>query len=161
MIVPLDKQPSAAGNVTVIFRVPAEVGASTAEVLGEFTDWRPAVMHAEDDGGFELALDLRGGAAYRFRYLIDGERWENDWAADAYVANDYGGDDSVVDVSTAPDVAVEEPEPLAAPAKATKAAKPAKKATAKAAKTAKPAKPAKKAATARAPRKKSGPSASE
>lgn len=26
------------------------------------------------------------------------ERWENDWAADAYLPNDLGGDDSVIDV---------------------------------------------------------------
>jgi hypothetical protein len=35
---------------------------------------------------------------YRFRYLVDGRSWENDWAADLYVPNGYGGDDSVVDV---------------------------------------------------------------
>jgi len=33
-----------------------------------------------------------------FRYLVDGERWENDWAADAYVPNPFGGEDSVVEV---------------------------------------------------------------
>jgi hypothetical protein len=34
----------------------------------------------------------------RFRYLLDGERWENDWTADAYVPNSFGSDDSVVEV---------------------------------------------------------------
>ncbi len=29
---------------------------------------------------------------------LDGERWENDWSADEYVANAYGSDDSVVSV---------------------------------------------------------------
>ena len=33
------------------------------------------------------------------RYLLDGQRWDNDWAADAYVRNDFGGDDSVVDLT--------------------------------------------------------------
>ena len=36
-----------------------------------------------------------------YRYLVDGERWENDWAADTYAPNDYGGDDSVVDLTGA------------------------------------------------------------
>jgi hypothetical protein len=39
-----------------------------------------------------------GGRRYRFRYLLDGERWANDGAADDYVANDFGVDDSVIDL---------------------------------------------------------------
>jgi hypothetical protein len=39
---------------------------------------------------------LEGGRRYRYRYLADGERWINDWAADAYAPNPFGGDDSVV-----------------------------------------------------------------
>jgi hypothetical protein len=58
-------------------------------------------MQATDDG-FEATTRLPYGKAYRFRYLIDGHRWENDWAADAYVANEYGGDDSVVDLTEQP-----------------------------------------------------------
>ena len=46
-----------------------------------------------------MTVDLDAGRAYRFRYLLDGQRWDNDWAADAYVANDFGGDDSVVDLT--------------------------------------------------------------
>ena len=32
-------------------------------------------------------------------HLLDGDRWDNDWAADAYVRNDFAGDDSVVDLT--------------------------------------------------------------
>ena len=35
----------------------------------------------------------------RFRHLLDGDRWDNDWAADAYVRNDFAGGDSVVDLT--------------------------------------------------------------
>ena len=42
---------------------------------------------------------LPPGRAYRFRYLLDGHRWENDWDADAYVPNGFGSDDSVVDLT--------------------------------------------------------------
>jgi len=44
-------------------------------------------------------VDLDAGRAHRFRYLLDGQRWDNDWVADAYVRNDFGGDDSVVDLT--------------------------------------------------------------
>ncbi len=50
-------------------------------------------------GGFSLTVDLDAGRIYRFRYLLDGQRWDNDWAADAYVPNSFGGDDSVVDLT--------------------------------------------------------------
>ena len=46
-----------------------------------------------------MTVSLDAGRAYRFRYLLDGQRWDNDWAADAYQPNDFGGDDSVVDLT--------------------------------------------------------------
>jgi hypothetical protein len=51
------------------------------------------------EDGFVAEVSLPAGRVYRFRYLLDGERWENDWAADAYVANEFGGDDSVIDLT--------------------------------------------------------------
>ena len=56
-------------------------------------------MHRDSAGGFSLTVGLDAGRAYRFRYLLDGRRWDNDWAADAYQPNDFGGDDSVVDLT--------------------------------------------------------------
>jgi hypothetical protein len=41
-------------------------------------------------------LDLQSGKEYRFRYLLDGTLWENDWDADSYVPNGFDGEDSVV-----------------------------------------------------------------
>jgi len=55
--------------------------------------------HADDpaqERQLRVTVVLEPGRHYRFRYLLDGARWENDWVADAYVANEYGGDDSVV-----------------------------------------------------------------
>ena len=56
-------------------------------------------MYRDAEGGFSVTVDLDAGRAYRFRYLLDGQRWDNDWAADAYEPNDFGGDDSVVDLT--------------------------------------------------------------
>jgi hypothetical protein len=33
---------------------------------------------------------------YKFRYLIDDSRWENDWNADRYIPNSFGSEDSLV-----------------------------------------------------------------
>ena len=50
------------------------------------------------DNSFSVTVSLDAGNSYRFRYLLDGERWENDWEADAYTPNEHGADDSVVEV---------------------------------------------------------------
>ena len=87
------------GKASVIFTLPAAVGARQAAVCGEWNDWSPDadVMDVGEDG-FSLTIELEVGRPYRFRYLLDGQRWENDWHADFYVPNGYGGDDSVVDL---------------------------------------------------------------
>ena len=50
------------------------------------------------DGSFSLTVSLKPGKAYRFCYLLDGEKWENDWAADEYIPNVFGTEDSIVTV---------------------------------------------------------------
>jgi 1,4-alpha-glucan branching enzyme len=90
----------ASGAVVVRFRLPAEVVAETAFVVGDFNGWSTSsdAMQRED-GAFVADIRLEPGRAYRFRYLLDGQRWENDWAADTYEPNEFGGDDSVIDLT--------------------------------------------------------------
>jgi 1,4-alpha-glucan branching enzyme len=86
--------------VEITFRLPPDVDALSASVVGEFNEWNPeaGVMESRDDRGFETTLLLAPGRRYRYRYLLDGDRWVNDWQADGYAPNEFGGDDSVVDV---------------------------------------------------------------
>jgi hypothetical protein len=95
------KSRGAKGKANVTFTVDPQVGAQTAAVCGEWNNWSAGadVMHRDAEGGFSLTVGLDAGQAYRFRYLLDGQRWDNDWAADAYVRNDFGEDDSVVDLT--------------------------------------------------------------
>lgn len=86
----------------VTFTLPREAApkAEAVCVIGEFNDWsRDATpMKRQKNGDFSVSLDLETGRSYRFRYLIDGWKFENDWAADRYEPNRYGGEDSVVEV---------------------------------------------------------------
>jgi 1,4-alpha-glucan branching enzyme len=96
----IEKQYDGDGAVLVVFRVPQELAGETAWVVGEFNDWsKSAHEMRRDDDGFVLSIRLEPHRAYRFLYLLDGHRWENDWAADAYAANDFGGVDSVIDLT--------------------------------------------------------------
>ncbi|HFE66012.1 MAG TPA: glycoside hydrolase [Chloroflexi bacterium] len=82
----------------VTFKLPADVQAETAVLCGEFNEWDTTTnpMKQLKDGSFSATVSLPADRTYRFRYLLDGERWENDWEADAYVPNQYGVDDSLV-----------------------------------------------------------------
>jgi 1,4-alpha-glucan branching enzyme len=82
----------------VTFSVPAEANAQSAQLCGDFTDWEkaPKKMTLYKDGSFKVTLTLKPKKRYQFRYLLDGERWENDWGADEYVPNEFGTEDSVL-----------------------------------------------------------------
>jgi Carbohydrate-binding module 48 (Isoamylase N-terminal domain) len=92
------EQPGRGGTVDVRFTLPAEVQAGTVALCGEFNNWSAHDIRLErgGDGCWQATVALEPGRSYRYRYLLDGERWENAWQADRYVPNPYGGTDSVV-----------------------------------------------------------------
>jgi hypothetical protein len=53
-------------------------------------------MSVRRDGRFSTTISLEAGQTYRFRYLLDGDRWENDWEADGYAPNAFGSEDSLI-----------------------------------------------------------------
>jgi 1,4-alpha-glucan branching enzyme len=67
-------------------------------VVGDFNNWNvtDTKMKKLKNGDFKATLELPCNREYRFRYLIDAHRWENDWFADKYIRNRYGSEDSVV-----------------------------------------------------------------
>jgi 1,4-alpha-glucan branching enzyme len=60
---------------------------------------RGAALHRGSDGAWQVTLPLEPGQSYRFRYLLDGECWENAWQADWYEPNPFGSTNSVVIVN--------------------------------------------------------------
>lgn len=82
----------------VTFELPAEVEAEIVSLCGDFNEWDEECsrMKRRKDGVFTLRVSLKPGNEYRFRYLLDGKKWENDWNADKYVTNTHGTEDSVV-----------------------------------------------------------------
>jgi 1,4-alpha-glucan branching enzyme len=127
------KSRGAKGKARVTFTVDPRAGARTAAVCGEWNDWSADadVMRHDTEGGFSLTVDLDAGRAYRFRYLLDGQWWDNDWAADAYVRNDFGGDDSVVDLTALAEAVPPAAKRAKAPAKKDAVKKPSPARTAK------------------------------
>jgi len=84
-------------------RRAATNGETNVDVVGDFNNWTPgANPMTAGAAGWTCTLTVPVGKRYRFRYVLDGQRWENDWEADDYVDNDHGGQDSVVDLTTVP-----------------------------------------------------------
>ena len=95
------KNYSKSGRVCrVTFRLPSEVQSDSAALVGEFNDWNTesTPMQKPKNGNFSVTISLETGRSYRYRYLLDDENWDNDWEAEAYVENDYGTEDSLIQV---------------------------------------------------------------
>jgi hypothetical protein len=136
------------GRFDVTFDLPAELDIEQAAVVGEFNDWSETAdpMQTDADGRWSTTVSLEPSRSYRFRYHLGDDRWENDWNADSYVGNDFGGADSVV--TTPEEPSAPPPAKSAAPKKA--AAKKSAKKSGGAKKAAKKAGAGKKAAATKA-----------
>ena len=84
----------------VTFSLPTELGATSVSICGDFNGWdkEKHLLKRRKDGSFSTTLSLKPGTTYRFRYWVDDSRWENDWAADNYLPNEFGSEDSVIEV---------------------------------------------------------------
>jgi len=84
----------------VTFYLPPEAPGHRVALCGEFNGWDTEAhpMRKKKDGSRYISLSLEAGRTYRYRFLIDGARWENDWDADEYRPNEFGTEDSVVNV---------------------------------------------------------------
>lgn len=88
------------GACRVTFKLPSQTEAAAAAVLGEFNEWDPQAhpMKKRKDGSFSATVSLEAGREYRFRYLLDGERWTNDLEPDSVAFNRFGSQDCVIAV---------------------------------------------------------------
>ncbi|MEX0845855.1 MAG: isoamylase early set domain-containing protein [Balneolaceae bacterium] len=81
----------------VTLTLPAEWAEKKVSVAGDFNNWDVKADKLEKKKDtWTTTLRLKPENEYAFKYFIDGERWENDDAADKYVKNDYGTEDSVI-----------------------------------------------------------------
>jgi 1,4-alpha-glucan branching enzyme len=82
----------------VTFTAPSRWDGESVTLVGEFNNWDETshVLKRQKDGSFALTVDLPTGREYQFRYLVNGTEWHNDEAADKYVPNGFGEENSVV-----------------------------------------------------------------
>jgi 1,4-alpha-glucan branching enzyme len=112
----IEKEPTNKGDrVRVTFILPSNMWAERVNLVGEFNDWDTTatpMRRNRSNANWRASIELPMGRTYRFRYLIDGKEWLNDWRADDHIENPYGSFDSVIDLTESgmapPDDAEEE-----------------------------------------------------
>jgi 1,4-alpha-glucan branching enzyme len=84
----------------VTFHCPNLEQAGAAALAGEFNDWSTTAtpMRQLKNGCFSVTVTLDAGKEYSFRYVLNDQTWINDPAADKYVLNEFGEENSVVAV---------------------------------------------------------------
>jgi 1,4-alpha-glucan branching enzyme len=71
--------------------------ASSILLVGSFNNWQIGETPLKKTkGAWSVSIDLETGKEYQFRYLIDGNSWENDPEADAFVPSGLGSENSVL-----------------------------------------------------------------
>lgn len=65
--------------------------AREAYIAADFNSWRPerTPMKALKNGSFTVSLNLDKGHEYQYRFVVDGNTWLTDDAADATVHCNY------------------------------------------------------------------------
>jgi predicted flap endonuclease-1-like 5' DNA nuclease len=62
------------------------------QVLGDFNAWSSSAKEMKSSKGqFTFDVELPAGKSFQYRYLIDGQAWDNDSNADYYVDSPYAG----------------------------------------------------------------------
>ena len=95
----IHRQPTKRGDqVRVTFEVPDE--EQPIYVVGDFNAWSPrATLLRPKEGVRTASLTLAAGRRYTFRYLRADGHWFNDDRADDYEPNQYGEENSVLDLT--------------------------------------------------------------
>jgi 1,4-alpha-glucan branching enzyme len=87
-------------TVLVTFRLPATIWAETVHLVGDFNGWNRhshPLTRSREDECWQITLEFERNRVFQFRYLVNGTDWQNDWCADRYVPNPFGGDNSVLE----------------------------------------------------------------
>jgi 1,4-alpha-glucan branching enzyme len=99
-------------NYKLTFSLPvsAATNASEVQLLGDFNNWDPtsAPIMKKGKEEYSIQIELASPNTYQFRYLIDGNRWQNDFSADSYVPSPFGGADNSVIILENPSASVVE-----------------------------------------------------
>ena len=76
---------------------------NSVTLVADFNDWSfsDTPMLKLKNGDYKTVVELEAGKKYEFRYLLNGEKWYNEWEADEYIMGDFGKDNCVIELPEA------------------------------------------------------------
>ena len=77
-----------------------EYTIGSVHLVADFNDWSftNTPMELLKNGDYKTTIELQPGRQYEFRYLINSEKWYNEWEADEYILGDFGKDNCVIEL---------------------------------------------------------------
>ena len=98
----IEKRPHG-GKVLVTFTMPEMEGIESLHLVGDFNAWsETATPMIRRDGKWGVSMELETGHEYQFRYRDQYGKWHNDEAADLYLPNSFGSENSVISLVAHP-----------------------------------------------------------
>jgi len=101
MAIPTQKAGPAPTKRAVRFEFQAPAQAQRVAVVGDFNNWNRYSyghsMRKNPAGVWELTTDLAPGR-YQYKFLVNESQWVTDPKAQAKASNQYGTDNSVIEV---------------------------------------------------------------
>ena len=84
--------------VKVTFVIPDDPAQPRVSVVGDFNNWQPGAdtLVKRSNNTRSVAVELKPGKRYAFRYYTEDGEWFNEEDADAYETNEHGTENCVV-----------------------------------------------------------------
>jgi len=70
--------------------------ASSVALAGDFNQWVPASLQKDENGIWKTAVDLPSAGSYRYKYVINANRWVEDPGNGLKESDGYGGLNSIL-----------------------------------------------------------------
>ncbi len=85
-------------KVTFLLDKEACAEAKTVHIVGDFNEWdkKTSELKKNKDGDYVATINLKTGRDYQYRYLVNGEKWVNDWEADYYTPTEFNSENSAI-----------------------------------------------------------------
>jgi len=97
------KKKVAKDKLTINFLINADAAQNASKIclLCEHNDWQPIEMTRQDDGSFTgeitVQIGIKPSYQYKYKYYMQDNtvKYDNDWEAEFYENNPFGGKNSV------------------------------------------------------------------
>ena len=79
----------------VTFTIPGNENIDSADITGEWNDWKEEAMRKKKNGDFYITKVLKRGKSYQFGYKLNKHNWQIEETLPK-VSSPYGSENSII-----------------------------------------------------------------